>query len=1295
MAFIFLILVIFLIVWYYRFKELTEKFNLLEKDLASLKRRFANHTDVTENLKHPLENPSPSAVAAEEVKLTPTQSIYIQQPVNIPSVSEVPPASVVPPMSSELPPKSDIIPSSIHQTGKFVHNVPEFIEFKVVKETKPVFDFEPSQPSSMEIKWQEFKNNVDWEQFTGIKLFAWLGGFALFIGAILFVKYSIDNNLIPPEFRLVIGALIGLMMIISSLMIDRERYNTTVHTMAAGGVAVLYAVSFTASVYYGFIPKMAGFASFAMISAAAFALAVFLNGRFISVLGAIGAYATPLLIQTGHPNLIGLFIYLTLINIGLFEVIRRTGWYPLTVLVTIGTLLTLSAGAWGTKPPAGNDLITIIAIANLAIFSLFFWIYRGQNPGNQSLVTSVRIIFLSMFALAFSFINTGIPVAWLSLLIVTVSLLVGLIISYQEKSWSVGFTYYNIAGFLIITLWSYFNFDLSRPSWEMIMFFIYGFIASMGPVFVIKKHGIEPDSLQWLKIFPAALVAVGFVILLKSDVTSFFFWPILLGLSITGIFISLIAGSILSVVALCLLLLSIGIHWILRTPVLHVGNDFFLFILIAGILLSFVTLLFLKKSSDWNPLAGEKEIDSVLTPDFINSSSWIGALPVLSPFILLALVLLRQNPIEPNLPMATALCFFAVAISVSRWIKSQEILVAALAAMTMTFLSWGLNSGIGMDNYRLILSWSSFFWFASLLIPLLIFRPEDKWNIGWYAWAIFELIQSLLIIRTADILWTSNISGLLPLGMAAFKLPVIAILLHRLTGKDERNAILAFHGGVFLFYISAVPVLLFDTAWLGLTAVLEAMLLLLLNRRIEHPGLRWVSLCLAPIGLLLLFSHINMLKGAQDMPVLNFAVLNFALCTLALGISVKLADYPQEYLTEKFSLPQYFLWLAIGTGFFLLNLIVSDIFGGAGGGFKIDFYNDINQYISYALLWTIFGAMLWRASSKVPLGLSITGFFIIISGSLMTLGLPFYFYREIGTMFPFFNLALVIFIPAIAVMIYLAVTQTKNDLYGEDMKKLFITIGLALGLLALTVQISTIFNNGAPFDLFVWQTSNMTLALIASWFIFGFCLVLWPLRLHNSFRLTGAIIIIISLIRAVYYPFIYSSEFGAVTPVLNIPTLIFIAMITGLSILMLRRFPNEWLWNGEFLPQHMWATLLIGFAFYIMNVEVASVFGKFHSGTDSGIFSFYTHGRLSQQLAYSISWLIYAISLLVIGIRWNIIQVRWIALALFVITALKVFIKDLWALGQLYRVFSFVGLAVTLMFVSFIYQRYLGGKKSK
>ena len=43
-------------------------------------------------------------------------------------------------------------------------------------------------------------------------------------------------------------------------------------------------------------------------------------------------------------------------------------------------------------------------------------------------------------------------------------------------------------------------------------------------------------------------------------------------------------------------------------------------------------------------------------------------------------------------------------------------------------------------------------------------------------------------------------------------------------------------------------------------------------------------------------------------------------------------------------------------------------------------------------------------------------------------------------------------------------------------------------------------------------------------------------------------------------------------------------------------------------------------------------------------------------------------------------------------TTFKIFFMDLWRLGQLYRVASFVGLAAVLILVSFLYQRFMTGK---
>jgi uncharacterized membrane protein len=50
---------------------------------------------------------------------------------------------------------------------------------------------------------------------------------------------------------------------------------------------------------------------------------------------------------------------------------------------------------------------------------------------------------------------------------------------------------------------------------------------------------------------------------------------------------------------------------------------------------------------------------------------------------------------------------------------------------------------------------------------------------------------------------------------------------------------------------------------------------------------------------------------------------------------------------------------------------------------------------------------------------------------------------------------------------------------------------------------------------------------------------------------------------------------------------------------------------------------------------------------------------------------------------------RWLSLALMMVTVAKVFLYDLGELEDLYRVASLLGLAVSLILVSFAYQRFV------
>src|ERR1041385_4169766 len=134
------------------------------------------------------------------------------------------------------------------------------------------------------------KPPIDWEQFMGAKLFAWIGGLALFLGVAFFVKYSFEHNLIPPELRVAIGFLVGIVLVGGGVLLKRKENVITAQTLCATGILILYAVTFACRAFYhfsffGLIPT---FVLMALITTAAFLLAVRMNALVVAILGMVG-----------------------------------------------------------------------------------------------------------------------------------------------------------------------------------------------------------------------------------------------------------------------------------------------------------------------------------------------------------------------------------------------------------------------------------------------------------------------------------------------------------------------------------------------------------------------------------------------------------------------------------------------------------------------------------------------------------------------------------------------------------------------------------------------------------------------------------------------------------------------------------------------------------------------------------------------------------------------------------------------------------------------------------------------
>jgi uncharacterized membrane protein len=81
--------------------------------------------------------------------------------------------------------------------------------------------------------------------------------------------------------------------------------------------------------------------------------------------------------------------------------------------------------------------------------------------------------------------------------------------------------------------------------------------------------------------------------------------------------------------------------------------------------------------------------------------------------------------------------------------------------------------------------------------------------------------------------------------------------------------------------------------------------------------------------------------------------------------------------------------------------------------------------------------------------------------------------------------------------------------------------------------------------------------------------------------------------------------------------------------------------------------------------------------------------RPAQRLTVSIAWAVYALVLLGFGMSRDSLGLRWLSLGFLLATIGKVFLYDLGALRDLYRVASLVGLSISLILVSLAYQRFV------
>lgn len=171
-----------------------------------------------------------------------------------------------------------------------------------------------------------------------------IGILLLFVGLSYLLKFSIENNMLTPEFRLIgAGTLSVVLFIIAWRVRDKNRLYSLV--VQGGSLGAFYITIFAAYKLYQFLPPAFALLLMVIICMASVFFAVVQRAVSLAVLAVIGGYAAPVLLSTGSGNYIALFSYYLMLSVSILVMNHWQGWRLLNI---IGFAFTFIIGvAWG------------------------------------------------------------------------------------------------------------------------------------------------------------------------------------------------------------------------------------------------------------------------------------------------------------------------------------------------------------------------------------------------------------------------------------------------------------------------------------------------------------------------------------------------------------------------------------------------------------------------------------------------------------------------------------------------------------------------------------------------------------------------------------------------------------------------------------------------------------------------------------------------------------------------------------------------------------------------------------
>ena len=238
------------------------------------------------------------------------------------------------------------------------------------------------------------KQPSDLEKIIGESWINKIGILIVVIGVAIGAKYSIENELISPLTRIILGYLVGIGLLGFGIKL-KPKFEGYSAVLVSGAISIFYFITYFAYSFYDLIPQALAFVMMLIFTAFTVFTAIKYKRVVIVHIGLIGAYAVPFLLSSGSGRVDILFSYMLIINLGILFISIKKDWKSLHYSAFFFTWMIY--GSWFADKSFDSGLQGYEALGigfATAFFLVFYGVSLFNNIISKEKLDKVNIILI-------------------------------------------------------------------------------------------------------------------------------------------------------------------------------------------------------------------------------------------------------------------------------------------------------------------------------------------------------------------------------------------------------------------------------------------------------------------------------------------------------------------------------------------------------------------------------------------------------------------------------------------------------------------------------------------------------------------------------------------------------------------------------------------------------------------------------------------------------------------------------------------------------------------------------------